>query len=201
MPAFFRPLARLARAHPVAFRYAVGTPLAWVALCFALGYRLPWFDRHPDWPQFPYQTNPRLVVEEIPDFEEHYGARFPFVLARQSVQQWDFSDVYRTNLRNVRSLGYRVTENHFEPSLSLRIHWTSPNDPGRSDNAPARFGFYNKGYEYLEIRLGQETGFFKLPAAGSHNAISTFYQHNYPRTIRDTLYLHSWDTDWRVVYR
>ena len=38
----------------------------WVGACFALGYRLPWFDRHPSWGEFPHLTNPRLVVEESP---------------------------------------------------------------------------------------------------------------------------------------
>jgi hypothetical protein len=197
----FRQLVRLASAHPTAVRWLVGAVVAWVGLCFALGCRLPWLDRHPDWPQFPHLTTPRLVVEEIPNFEERYGHRFPFVLARPWAEQGYFSDVYRTNLRNVRSLGFQVTDNRFEPGFSLRLHWPGPNSVGRRDDSPTRIGFHNKGYEYLEIRLGHESCFFKLTSFGPHNEIARFYQYNYPRTIQDTLYLRFGDDDWRVVYR
>ena len=28
-------------------------------------YKIPWFDKHPDWPYFPNHTNPNIVIEEI----------------------------------------------------------------------------------------------------------------------------------------
>jgi hypothetical protein len=77
---FLRWVAGLPRAHPLATRWLVGGGLGWVALCFALGYRLPAFDRHPAWRGFPALGNPYLVVEEIPDslFGPRYSHRFPY---------------------------------------------------------------------------------------------------------------------------
>ena len=173
--------------------------LAWTGLCFALGYRLPQPDRHPDWRHFPYLSNPRLVVEEIPDFAERYGHRFPFVLARQEGERWYFEEVYRTNLRNIRSLGYCTTGNDFE-GLSFRVT-SGGNDVGRSGVSPSQFGFHQEGYQYLQVKLGTEVGGIKEPFRDSSNAMVTFYQYNNPNTTRDTLYLHRWDTDWRIVYR
>jgi hypothetical protein len=201
LSALFQALARHARARPVATRCAVGIPAVWAALCFALGYRLPWWDRHPDWPAFPHLTNPRLVVEQIPDFAARYGRRFPAVLARPWAKQDDFPDVYRANLRHVRLLGYQVTENYFEPRFSLRLHWTSPNDPGRREGFPTRVGFYTEGYAYLQLTIGGETGRFKLASFGPEGELARFYQYNYPRALGDTLYVRYWDADYRVVYR
>jgi hypothetical protein len=77
---FLRWVAGLPRAHPLATRWLVGGGLGWVALCFALGYRLPAFDQHPAWRGFPALDNPYLVVEEIPDslFGPRYSHRFPY---------------------------------------------------------------------------------------------------------------------------
>ncbi|MBJ6107843.1 hypothetical protein JAO73_02390 [Hymenobacter sp. BT523] len=182
-------------------RCLLGAVLLGAGLCFALGYRLPWRDRHPDWPAFPRTTNPRLVVEKIPDFAARYGRRFPAVLARPWARQDDFADVYRLNLRHVRALGYQVTENHFEPRFSLGLHWTSPNDPGRSEGLPTRVGFYTEGYVYVQLRLGEETACFKLPSFGPEGEMVRFYQYNVPRSCGDTLYLRYWDSDYRVVCR
>ena len=172
---------------------------AWAGLCFALGYRLPQPDRHPDWPQVPRLSNPHLVVELIPDFAERYGRRFPFVLARQGRQQWNFSDVYQINLRNVRSLGYCITDNDFE-GLSFRVT-SGGNDVGRSGGSPTRFGFRNEGVEYLQLQLGTEHGGFNYPFRGTPNGLVDFYQYNDPKRVEDTLYLRNLNADWRVVYR
>jgi hypothetical protein len=204
LKAISRGVVRRARAHPVATRYVVGVPLAWAAVCFALGYRLPFFDRHPSWPEFPGLTNPRLVVEPLPNFEEEYGHRFPFVLARQSVQQWHFQDVYRTNLRNVRSLGTRITGNDFVSGISINtnLNLGGGNDVGRQVPTTFLVRCDNEGYEYLELHLGTEAGRFKEPFYNHrYLPLTKFYQYNQPRSLRDTLYFRYDHTDWRLVYR
>jgi hypothetical protein len=201
--AVFRTLTAWITGLSLGKRYLIGSVLLWVGLCFVLGYRLPWFDRHPDWPEFPRMSNPRLVVEYIPDsvFERCYARRFPQVLARQEDQQYDFSDTYRTNLRNLRSLGSRVTDNDFTTGYSINTSFGGGNDPGRQSTPTSLARFDNDGYEYVELRLGQETTNFKhrLPTTGS--SLQWFYQYNLPRHSRDTLYLRYFDTDYRIMYR
>ncbi|MDO7847266.1 hypothetical protein Q5H92_12915 [Hymenobacter sp. M29] len=226
---FFRQLARVARAHPHTVRWLAGGGVVWVGLCFALGYRLPAFDRHPDWRGFPALNNPHLVVEEIPDsiFGHRYSHRFPYpseaatVVRRGTLAGMDpdstmeitsgyvvrkgwlagrdsavdleitdgleFYDDYRRNLKNFRSLGFQVTENEFESDIHMHL-WTGGNDPGRPSE-PWSPGFYQLGYEYLQLNFGGETGFFKDRQSSMSTSLDGFYQYNHPTSRQDTLYL------------
>lgn len=174
--------------------------LSLVALTFGLGYRLPWVDRHPDWPPFPYLTNPHLVVEEIPQFDSLYGRRFPFT--REGVATPSYEDCYRTNLHQVRSLGYQVTQNDFRSGIRWPLSsWPGAADIGHPDDLPEPRGFIPKGYQYLSLQLGSQVGYFKVGFRETPTALTRFYQYNHPRTTRDTLYLRHWDQNWRVFYR
>ena len=161
-PAFLRRFARVARTHPRATRWLAGGLVAWVGACFALGYRLPWFDRHPDWGEFPHLTNPRLVVEEIPDsvFAPRYSHRFPYPEEADSLgRRVEFYHNYATNLRSIRSIGYQPTSNELHLNLDF-FHWSGPADLGvYSPRQPN--GFYCFGYEYLTLTLTDEVANFK----------------------------------------
>ena len=37
----------------------------YIIIIFSLGYKIPWFDKHPDWSEFPKHTNANVVIEEI----------------------------------------------------------------------------------------------------------------------------------------
>jgi hypothetical protein len=201
-PSAARWLTRLVRTRPKAISLLVGAGLAWVGLCFALGYRLPWFDQHPDWGFFPALNNPRLVVEEIPDsiFAPRYSRRFPYPATADSTGQTvEFYEQYRTNIKNVRSVGFQVTDNDFEPGFHLRL-WPGPTDPG-TGSQHLRTGFYNFGYEYLELRLGEERGFFKTQATAGVTTLEDFYQYNQPATRQDTLFLRYNRSNYRVYRR
>jgi hypothetical protein len=171
-----------------------------VALAFGLGYRLPWFDRHPDWQEFPHLTNPHLVVEEI----QEYDHRLSFPTPRTGVKDMNFSDTYCTNLRAVRSLDRQITQNDFESGIRMPFsYWPSPAEMGHSaaDAPPQELGFVPGGYEYLSVQFGPEVGYFKGRFSGASTTLARFYQYNQPRTIRDTLYLRYWRNDWRIFYR
>jgi len=171
-----------------------------VVLTFALGYRLPWVDRHPDWPAFPGLTNPHLVVEQIPQFDSIYGRRFPFT--REGVRAMSYADCYRTNLQQVRSLGYQITHNGFRSGIRWPLSsWAGVADIGHPDDLPETRGFIPDGYQYLSLQLGSQVGYFKARFRETPTALTRFYQYNYPRTTRDTLYLRHWDTNWRIFYR
>ena len=198
---------RLARAHPRATRWLAGGALAWVAACFALGYRLPGFDQHPDWPEFPQTTNPRLVVEPIPDeeFEYRYAHRFPQVLGRQRTwqrfHQWDLDDLYGTNLHNIRLLGFQATENRFEEHFLPHLYWNlgTPNGGNERDNPEQNTRFYQKGYEYFKIYNFKQNGYFKIKSHSEHTWLESFYQYNVPKNTSDTLYINYFSDNWRVV--
>ena len=191
-------LRRIARTHPWAVRGLLLGLVAWVVTCFALGYRLPWFDRHPDWGHFPTLTNPRLAVEEIPDstFAACYNHRF-------SLPDDDrISYPYRANLKNVSSLGVQVTDNRFNFGLYIRLI-PGPNDPGNEQGSPNswRPRFWVTGYEYLELTLGGEKGNFKSLGYYGHTQLTQIYQYNYPTHQQDTLFLRCWGKDYRVYVR
>ena len=173
-----------------------------LALAYANGWRPPGPDRHPDWPQFPRLTNPRLVVAEIPDFARRYGRHYHLpaaaVAAAAPIVVSRFEAYYRANLRNVRSLGYRRTGNGFSwggRGLSL----------GGNERGPAEHleppHFRPRGYEYLVLELAGTTGYFKDEVYEDDTFLPYFYQYNYPAAATDTLFLRSFSRDYRVYMR
>ena len=199
-PSFFRRFARVARTHPWAVRGLLLGLVAWVVTCFALGYRLPWFDRHPDWGYFPTLTNPRLVVEEIPDsvFAPRYGHRFHLLSNNEEEEFYSRS----SSLKNLYSLGYQVTENAFHLDWEFDLYFGgNPAGTGIERDNLWEPGFRNKGYEYMEVRLGQERGYFKGRATSNFPALGYFHQYNYPMNQQDTLYLRCWNTNYGLHVR
>ena len=181
-------------------RWLVGLGVGLVALSFALGYRLPWVDQHPDWPEFPDLTNPHLVVEGIPAFDSIYGRRFPY--PREGVDAMFYDDSYRTNLQQVRLLGYQITGNEFESGIHWPLSsWSGGADIGHPDDLPVRRGFRPEGYKYLSVQLGSQVGYFKARYWGTSTVLNRFYQYNHPRSTRDTLYLRYFDQNYRIFYR
>jgi hypothetical protein len=170
------------------------------ALAFGLGYRLPGFDRHPDWQEFPHLTNPHLVVAQIFAFDSLYGRRFPY--PSKEVAAGDFSSGYRTNLHQVRSLGYQITHNDFRSGIRMPMSsWTGVAEQNHSHTLPQKRGFIPQGYQYLSIQLGSEVEYFKERFAGTSDNRELFYQYNQPSSTRDTLYLRHWNSNWRIFYR
>ncbi|MBF9143940.1 hypothetical protein [Hymenobacter properus] len=222
-------VARVARAHPRTMWRLAGGLMVWIAICFALGYRLPYVDRHPDWRGFPALSNPHFVVEEIPDFTfaQRYNHRFPYpseaamVVRRgrlvgmdsdstveitsgyvvrkgrltgidsavdiEITSGWELYDNYRRNLKNIRSVGFQVTENEFDSDIHIHL-WGSGNDVGRPSE-PWSPGFRKFGYEYMQLNLGGETAYFKDEQSSQSTALDGFYQYNVPTSRQDTLYL------------
>jgi len=172
-----------------------------LALAYANGWRLPGPDRHPDWPQFPHLTNPRLVVAEVPDFARRYGHRYHLPAAIEDPEYAIlYEEYYRTNLRNVRALGFQRTHNEV---VWRKLHLNfNGNDPGRdSPPSPPLVRMRPAGYEYLEVRLAGVAGYFKGKVYENEDFLPYFYQYNYPAAATDTLFLRYGSTDYRVILR
>jgi hypothetical protein len=169
-----------------------------------LGWRLPGLDRHPGWPAFPGLTNPRLVVEEIPDFAARYGRRYRLPAAaveaaRPADACW-FEDYYRTNLRSVRRLGYQRTGNDFAWD-GWHFSLGGGNETGPLQGASGEPRFRPAGYEYLELSLAGVKGYFKGEVYENTIYVPYFYQYNYPAAVTDTLFLREASRDYRVYVR
>jgi hypothetical protein len=169
-------------ASPAGARKALLLLVGIIGLGFLLHYRLPWLDQHPDWPEFPQTTNPRLVIEQIPDFEERYGKRFPVP------EGFYYSEKnYSASVRNVRLLGTRIMSNEFKSGFSLSL---GGNSRGYIDPYPTpSMQFSQRGYSYFELSLGSEKGYFKDYYYSPLPPMFFFYQYNYPRSAQDTLFL------------
>lgn len=173
-----------------------------LAKAYTKGWRLPGFDRHPTWDQFPHLSNSRLVVEEIPDFAARYGRRYHLPAAaveeaRPAYASW-FEDYYRTNLKNVRSLGYRRTGNDFDWGGWGLSFGGNERGPAQGVTGPH---FRPKGYEYLELSLAGVKGYFKGKVYENNIYLPYFYQYNYPAGVTDTLFLRHIERDYRVYMR
>jgi hypothetical protein len=169
-----------------------------VALAYWLGYRLPGFDRHPTWPEFPGLDNPHLVVQLVPNFDARHGRRYQLPTPTR-LDGFSFEDYYRTNLKNVRALGFQQTGNNFE--WDLRFHGLAGGNNDYYPHKPAPSGFRPTGYQYLELTLASEKGYCKAEQYQTSNTLTTFYQYNYAATIRDTLFLRFKGLDYRIYVR
>lgn len=169
-----------------------------LVLCFGLGYRLPSFDRHPTWPEFPGLDNPRLVVQLVPNFDARYGHRYQLPDPAR-LNSFSFEAYYRTNLKNVRALGFQQTGNDFE--WDLRFHGLSGGNNDYYPHEPAPHGFRPTGYQYLELTLASAKGYCKAKQYQTSNTLTTFYQYNCPTTVQDTLFLRFQGLDYCVFLR
>jgi hypothetical protein len=168
------------------------------ALAFWLGYRLPGFDRHPTWPEFPGVTNPRFVVKQVPDFAERYGRRYHLPASIQ-LNDFSFDEYYRANLKNVRALGFQQTGNDF--AWDVRFHGLAGGNNADQPPTPSSNGFHPSGYQYLELTLAGEKGYCKGAQYQTANTLATFYQYNYPATARDTLFIRFKGLDYYMYVR
>lgn len=171
---------------------------SWVVLCFLLGYRIPGFDQHPEWPELPQVTNPRFVIETIPDttFEKQYGQRF------RRPDEYSSSDKnYAASIRNVRFLGHQVMSNEFKSGISFKLY-PGENSAIRPDPyATPSMQFSQRGRQYYELTLGSEKAYFKDYYYSPFPPLLLLYQYNYPRSEQDTLFLYSTPDNYRIYLR
>jgi hypothetical protein len=84
---------------------------------------------------------------------------------------FSFTAYYRTNLRNVRTLGFQRTGNEMTPSQRLNF---SGNDAGHVPSASLPL-FRPTGYEYLAVNLAGVTGYYKREAYQVYTILLVFY--------------------------
>jgi hypothetical protein len=182
--------------------FLLGLAALALTLAYTSGWRLPGLDRHPSWDEFPHLTNPRLIVEEIPDFDARYGRRYqlPAAVVEESrpVNAYWFEAYYRTNLKSVRRLGYRRTGNTFDWGGWGLSFGGNERGPAQGVTGPH---FRPDGYEYLELTLAEQSGYFKGEVYENNRYLPYFYQYNYPAAPTDTLFLRHASSDYRVFVR
>jgi hypothetical protein len=169
---------------------AVGI-ISFILLMFAFDYKIPWFDKHPDWKEFPSLTNKKIVIEEIKNFDKLYGNKYKIPELEVVSDEYNFERCYRKNLKNIKSIGYRVTGNEFEyyGFLSFSGLRDSGNSIGSSNNSDfVGASFSQNGYEYLEFTLYNQKGYFKAKKISTNTELESFYQYNYPQKENDTLF-------------
>lgn len=67
----------------------------YIITIFSLGYKIPQEDKHPEWPEFPKHSNPKIVVEEIKNFELKYGSKYRIPEPDSKMDKYDFFDYYK----------------------------------------------------------------------------------------------------------
>lgn len=165
--------------------------LCYTILMFTLGYKIPWFDKHPAWKEFPYLTNKAIVIEEIKNFDKLYGQKYRIPELEVVSDEYNFERCYRKNLKNIKSIGYRITGNEFEYYGFFSFSGLSGggNSIGSSNNSDF-YGasFSQNGYEYLEFTLNNQKGYFKAKNSSPNTELLYFYQYNNPQKENDTLF-------------
>jgi hypothetical protein len=163
-----------------------------VAFAFAVGYRLPQPDAHPDWHEFPHLTSTHFVVELIPDFDARYGPRYQLPDAFQHDGVVDSPRVTA-----VRVLGYRVKQNTFQVGATNGL-----TNSGRYTLYPPTGWCFNQlGETYLEVNVAGEKGYFKGWYSSYEPPLRFIYQYNQPTRRQDTLLLHIDGDDYRLFLR
>lgn len=175
------------------FKIKVGVGvLCYIILMFVLGYKIPWFDKHPTWKEFPYLTNKAIVIEEIKNFDKLYGNKYKIIPEPKTIyDSYNFESSYRNNLKNIKTIDYRITGNEFEyyGFFSFSGLRGGGNSTGASNNSCYNGGsFSQNGYEYLEFTLNNERGYFKAKNSSTNTELESFYQYNYPKKQNDTLF-------------
>ena len=153
---------------------------------FSLGYKIPQEDKHPEWPEFPKHSNPKIVVEEIKNFELKYGSKYRIPDAKREIDEYYFEKYYKANVINIKSIDFMITKNKF--ILGSKF---SPNFNGNSFGANGGYvtQFKSVGIEYFQINISKEKTFFKMKEVfliDSH--LKYFYQYNNPNKANDTLF-------------
>lgn len=182
---FFTALLRYRR--PLLTALACGT-----LLVFALGYRLPQADAHPDWPELPHLKSAHLVVERIPDFDARYGSRYAIP---DSLRYDGVVDSPRETA--VRVLGHRVTQNAYEFGAT-----NGYSNSGRyTPYPPTGWCFNQYGEMYIEVNVAGQKGYGKWWYTSYEPPLRYVYQYNQPTKRQDTLLLHVLDEDYRIFSR
>lgn len=170
------------------------TCLFFVAVLFLCGYKIPWFDKYPKIKWFPDHSNKKeieiRVIKTLSEFTKSDSLHYPI---KKDVYCCNGTAVennnYTNNLKNISYFTSRVKSNDFEFSNSFINGLkgigssggsTSPKS-GNSNNWD--FHFTQNTIDYNKIKIGKKETIFK----GTSNLLS-FYQVNYPKSEKDTLY-------------
>lgn len=178
--------------------------VVFLIVIFALGYKIPWFDKHPEWGEFPLHTNQRVIIQEITDFKFKYKNKFFIPKARTALDEYTFFD-YQTNLKNIQSIDFRVTDNEFRRGSALRFRSgfsnTGVSSHGQT-NQSYPTTFLNLGYEYFALEVGGQKTHFKLSdAEKSTTFLVHFYQYNIPKSPKDTLFFNYFGTAYKAYVK
>lgn len=167
------------------------TCLFFVVVLFLCGYKIPWFDKYPQIGGLPDHTNKKEIkIEEIKtlgQFTKKDSLKFPLDSSISSCNGCSIENVnYKKNLKNISYFTSRVKSNDFEFSNSFvnglkGIGSSGGSGGGHSDNWA--FHFTQNTIDYNKLKIGNKETVFK-----GYSNMEYFYQFNYPKSEKDTLY-------------
>ena len=164
---------------------------------FSLGYKIPHGDEHSEWGEFPNHTNQNIIVEEIQNFDSLYP-NFKRPQIKMLADQYNFMDHYKTNLKNILSIGFTVTGNKLVLGSAFRFSF-NPNSSGGGRVFKTRFD--QRGIEYFQINIRKNTCYFKLKNAfRNYTLLQRFYQYNNLKE-NDTLFFRYVAKDYRAYFK
>lgn len=162
----------------------------YISFLYYCDYEIPLFDKHPDWKKFPSITTNDLILEEIKNFDKLYKNKYQLPGVENMTDT-----IYKTNLKNIKSIGFRVTNNELSLgdffNISKRFRGIEGgNSTGQSnDDDFGKTTFIKSGYEYLQLNINNHYEYFKYKRNKlNETQLSYFYQYNYPQNENDTLF-------------
>jgi len=172
----------------------------YIITIFLLGYKIPQEDKHPEWPEFPKHSNPKIVVEEIKDFELKYGSKYRIPEPVRPIDEYSFTDYYKKNVINIKSVDFAVTKNEFILGSQFQLNLGGGNSFGDGKGYPTEFK--SKGIEYFQITISNEKTFFKFKRSFlKYSRLSNFYQYNNLDDQNDTLFFRYFNKDYKAYIK
>jgi hypothetical protein len=156
-----------------------------------IGYKIPESDKYPDWGTFPKHTNSRIKIKSISDsyFGQKYGNRYYLPGHYENDPGAYFNENYKQNLKNFKTVDFRVTNNELVFGDGYSIGPVYGNIQLNSRELKYYIRFFNSGDEYLQMSIGSIVTHFKIKKSDGF-ALECFYQYNYPTNETDTLFFH-----------
>ncbi|WP_419869152.1 hypothetical protein [Chryseobacterium sp. CT-SW4] len=176
--------------------------LFFIFVIFLCGYKIPWFDKYPEIKRLPDHTNKKEikieVVKNLEDFNQEDSLKY--FLPRNlldcggcSINNINFSE----NLKNISLYKQRVIDNHFVFNNSfvsgLRGVGNSGGSGGSGGSDNWDFHFRQRTMGYNKLKIANKETIFKAISINQ----KYYYQINYPKSEKDTLYF----IEFRTLYR
>lgn len=170
-------------------------------LLFLIGYRIPNFDRHPTWKEFPNQSNEKIEIIKIANFKKKYGHIYQIVDHPVYFgKRYPEDSAYMHNLKNFKSLGFVPRSNYFNISDIFTMSRSDYFQP-EYEISWSPIYIYQRGWEYLEMNVGDQKLHFKVNQSSYSTELYFFNQYNKPDFKNDTLFFKYGSYDYKAYVK